>query len=113
MPLKHYLPRYYTPFTVNAKGLQFLDGGNIYDGIFNSFSSPGGPLKYSLEGHRFAVFACSLTSDKRYVVSVSNKFVSWDVASSETVRDIDPSASGMMMQMDLSKDNRYAVAFTR
>ena len=75
--------------------------------------SPGGPLKYSLEGHKFAVFACNLTSDKRYVVSVSNKFVSWDVASSETVRDIDPSASGMMMQMDLSNDNRYAVAFTR
>ena len=32
---------------------------------------------------------------------------------SETVRDIDPSASGMMMQMVLSKDNRYAAAFTR
>lgn len=35
--------------------------------------SPGGPLKYSLEGHRFAIFGCDLTSDKRYVVSVSNK----------------------------------------
>ena len=32
---------------------------------------------------------------------------------SEIVRDIDPSASGMMMQMVLSKDNRYAAAFTR
>ena len=35
--------------------------------------SPGGPLKYSLEGHKFAVFGCSLTSDKRYVVSVSTR----------------------------------------
>ena len=35
--------------------------------------SPGGPLKYSLEGHRFAIFSCCVSTDKRYVVSVSNK----------------------------------------
>ena len=37
--------------------------------------SPGGPLKYSLEGHRFAIFSCCVSTDKRYVVSVSNKYV--------------------------------------
>ena len=36
--------------------------------------SPGGPLKYSLEGHRFAIFSCCVSTDKRYVVSVSNKY---------------------------------------
>ena len=46
-------------------------------------------------------------------MSVSNKFVSWDVASSEVVRDIDPKADGMMMAMDLSKDSRFAAAFTK
>ena len=50
----------------------------------------GGPLKYSLEGHNFAIFGCSLTNDKRYVVSISNRFISWDVNTSEVCRDIDP-----------------------
>ena len=36
--------------------------------------SPGGPLKYSMEGHQFAIFAMRLTSDSRYIVSVSNRF---------------------------------------
>lgn len=35
--------------------------------------SPGGPLKYALEGHSFAIFGCSLTSDKRYVISTSTR----------------------------------------
>ena len=37
--------------------------------------SPGGPLKYTLEGHSFAVFGCSLTSDHRYVISTSTRHV--------------------------------------
>lgn len=40
----------------------------------------GGPLKYSLEGHQFAVFAFRLTPDFRYIVSISNKFITWDVS---------------------------------
>jgi hypothetical protein len=65
----------------------------------NYLPSPGGPLKYSLEGHKFAIFGCSLTYDKRYVVSISNRFISWDVSTSEICRDIDPRAEG--------KDNQH------
>ena len=41
--------------------------------------TPGGPLMYSLEGHPFAVFDFVLTSDQRYILSVSNKFLMWDL----------------------------------
>ena len=37
------------------------------------FCPSGGPLKYALEGHKFAIFGCSLTQDHRYVVSISNR----------------------------------------
>ena len=50
----------------------------------------GGPLKYSLEGHRFAVFSIKLTTDFRYVVSVSNKFITWDVSTSDLARTVHP-----------------------
>ena len=39
---------------------------------YHCMHTPGGPLKFSLEGHPFAVFAFRLTSDYRYIVSVSN-----------------------------------------
>ena len=47
---------------------------------YHCMHTPGGPLKYSLEGHPFAIFAFRLTPDFRYIVSVSNKFITWDVA---------------------------------
>ena len=72
----------------------------------------GGPLKYSLEGHRFAIFGSSLTHDKRYVVSISNRFISWDVNTSEVCRDIDPRADGMILGLAITVDDRYAAAFT-
>jgi hypothetical protein len=50
----------------------------------------GGPLKYSLEGHQFAIFAMKLTSDKRYIVSVSNKFITFDVVTSDLARQVYP-----------------------
>ena len=74
--------------------------------------SPGGPLKYTLEGHKFAIFGCNLTHDKRYVVSVSNRFLSWDISSSEICRDIDPRSDGMILGLALSTDDRFAAAFT-
>jgi hypothetical protein len=37
-------------------------------------ASPGGPLKYALEGHNFAIFGCSLTADNRYVISISTRW---------------------------------------
>ena len=47
---------------------------------YHCLHTPGGPLKYSLEGHLFAVFAFRLTPDYRYIVSISNKFITWDVS---------------------------------
>jgi hypothetical protein len=55
---------------------------------------PGGPLKYSLEGHQFAIFAMKLTSDKRYIVSVSNKFITFDVVTSDLARQVYPKVQG-------------------
>ena len=46
---------------------------------YHCMHTPGGPLKYSLEGHQFAIFGFKLTSDYRYIVSVSNKFITWDI----------------------------------
>ena len=43
----------------------------------------------------------------------SARFISWDLATSEICRDIDPEANGIMLGMDILDDNRYAAAFTR
>ncbi|KAF9823507.1 hypothetical protein SFRURICE_011360 [Spodoptera frugiperda] len=56
--------------------------------------TPGGPLKYSLEGHQFAVFAFRLSSDKRYVVSISSRVISWDLSTSDLARDLCPQLEG-------------------
>lgn len=41
------------------------------------------------------------------------RFISWDVATSEVCRDIDPRTDGIMLGMCLTSDNRFAAAFTR
>ena len=40
---------------------------------YHCMHTPGGPLKYSLEGHQFAVFGFKLTSDFRlkYLILVT------------------------------------------
>lgn len=38
-----------------------------------------------------------LPLNARYVISVSNKFLTWDLASSEICRDVDPQMEGLMM----------------
>ena len=60
---------------------------------YHCMHTPGGPLKYSLEGHQFAVFGFKLTSDFRYIVSVSNKFITWDVSTSDLARQVNPGSS--------------------
>ena len=57
----------------------------------------GGPLKYSMEGHQFAIFAMRLTSDSRYIVSVSNKFITFDVVTSDLARQVYPGLEGLML----------------
>ena len=39
---------------------------------------------------QFAVFGFKLTSDFRYIVSVSNKFITWDVSTSDLARQVHP-----------------------
>ncbi|XP_020292680.1 NACHT and WD repeat domain-containing protein 2 isoform X2 [Pseudomyrmex gracilis] len=80
--------------------------------LYHCLHTPGGPLKYSLEGHQFAVFGFCLTSDYRYVVSISNKFITWDLSTSDMTKDVNPGVEGIMQQLVLSPDNRYAAAFT-
>ena len=53
-----------------------------------------------------------MTSDYRYLVSISNKFITWDLATSDLTRDVCPGIEGIMQQLVLSPDNRYAAAFT-
>ena len=79
---------------------------------FHCMHTPGGPLKYSLEGHQFAIFGFKLTPDLRYIVSVSNKFITWDVSTSDLVREVSPGVSGLMMDVAISPDNRFIAAYT-
>ncbi|XP_069948531.1 NACHT and WD repeat domain-containing protein 2 [Cherax quadricarinatus] len=74
--------------------------------------TPGGPLKYSLEGHQFAVFGFRLTHDLRYIVSVSNKFITWDLSTSDLTREVVPGIEGIMQDLVLSPDNKYSIAHT-
>ncbi|KDQ84119.1 Leucine-rich repeat and WD repeat-containing protein [Zootermopsis nevadensis] len=80
--------------------------------LYHCLHTPGGPLKYSLEGHQFAVFGFCLTSDLRYIVSISNKFITWDLSTSDLTRDVNPGIEGIMQQLVLSPDNRFAAAYT-
>ncbi|XP_055907671.1 NACHT and WD repeat domain-containing protein 2 [Eupeodes corollae] len=74
--------------------------------------TPGGPLKYSLEGHQFAVFAFCLTSDYRYMVSISTHFITFDLSTSDLTRDVNPGIEGIMQQLVLSQDNKWAAAYS-
>ena len=79
---------------------------------FHCMHTPGGPLKYAMEGHQFAIFAMKLTSDNRYIVSVSNKFITFDVVTSDLARQVYPGVEGLMIDLELSADNKFAAAFT-
>ena len=79
---------------------------------YHCMHTPGGPLKYSLEGHQFAIFAMKLTSDNRYIISCSNKFITFDVVTSDLARQVYPKVEGLMIGLELSPDNKFAAAFT-
>lgn len=68
--------------------------------------------QYSLEGHQFAVFGFRLTNDLRYIVSVSNKFITWDLSTSDLTREVIPGIEGIMQDLVLSPDNKYSIAHT-
>ncbi|CAD7093198.1 unnamed protein product [Hermetia illucens] len=71
--------------------------------------TPGGPLKAR---HQFAVFAFCLTSDYRYMVSISTRFITWDLSTSDLTRDVNPGIEGIMQQLVLSPDNKWAAAYS-
>lgn len=68
--------------------------------------------QYSLEGHQFAVFGFVLTNDLRYMVSISTRFVTWDLSTSDLQRDVNPGIEGIMQQLILSPDNKWAAAYS-
>merc|ERR1711892_1465134 len=60
----------------------------------------------------FAIFAMKLTSDNRYVMSRSNKFITFDVVTSDLARQVYPKVEGLMIGLELSQDNKFAAAYT-
>lgn len=79
---------------------------------FHVLHTPGGPLKYSLEGHSFAIFGFCLTSDQRFVLTVSNKFLMFDLMTGEITCDVNPDIPGIMQTLALSSDDKYALSYT-
>ena len=92
----------------DAEGIQ----QNALVPSYHCMHTPGGPLKYSLEGHQFAIFAMKLTSDNRYIISCSNKFITFDTVTSDLARQVYPKVQGLMMGLELSPDNKFAAAYT-
>ena len=88
-------------FVVDRSLLQQCDDEGLeHNGLvptFHCMHTPGGPLKYSMEGHQFAIFAMRLTSDSRYIVSVSNRFITFDVVTSDLAGQVYPGVEGLMM----------------
>lgn len=80
--------------------------------INHCLHTPGGPLMYSLEGHSFAVFDFILTSDNRYILSVSNKFLMWDLSTGEVAREVDPHARGIMQVLVITGDDKLALTYS-
>ena len=74
--------------------------------------TPGGPLRFSLEGHQFAVFGFRLTSDMRHLVSISNKIITFDLTTGDTSRTVYPSMVGLMLELDMCPNNKYVGAIT-
>ena len=92
-----------------AAGLQF----NALVPAHHYLRTPGGPLQFSLQGHRFAPFGVAVTSDSQYVVTASNIFVIWDVATGDVFRQIGPaSRTGLVRHLVLTPDDQKAVSIT-
>lgn len=53
-----------------------------------------------------------LTNDLRYMVSISTRFITWDLSTSDLQRDVNPGVEGIMQQLILSPDNKWAAAYT-
>jgi NACHT domain- and WD repeat-containing protein len=45
-------------------------------------------------------------------VSISTRFITWDLSTSDLTRDVNPGIDGIMQQLVLSSDNKWAAAYT-
>jgi hypothetical protein len=79
---------------------------------YNTLASPGGPLVYSLEEHQFAIYGLEVVSAGQHLLTVSNKFIIFDLSSGGIVRIIDPRIEGIMTYLSVAPDQRYCVTTT-
>lgn len=79
---------------------------------FNTLASPGGPLVFSLEAHQFAVYGLEVVSAGQHLLTISNKFIIFDLSSGDIVRMIDPRIEGIMTYLSVAPDQRYCVTTT-
>ena len=79
---------------------------------FNCFHVPGGPLVFSLEGHPFAVYGIHLMIGETQLLSVSNRFIIFDLSSGDVMRIINPGIEGIMQCLSVSPDTKYCVSFS-
>ncbi len=79
---------------------------------YHCLHTPGGPLQYSLEGHPFAPFGVAITSDTKYLISVSNLFIIWDLSTGDVFRQINPNMQGIMQNLCLAPDDKHGVSYT-
>ena len=80
--------------------------------VHHCLHTPGGPLQFSLEGHPFAPFGIAVTSNAKYLISVSNKFIIFDLSTGEVFRTIAPGIEGIMQSLAVSENDKFAAGFT-
>ncbi|KAK3802261.1 hypothetical protein RRG08_004547, partial [Elysia crispata] len=79
---------------------------------YHCLHTPSGPLQYSLEGHMFAPFGIGTPTDGKHLVSVSNKIIMWDLSTGEVSRNIAPGIEGIMQNLNISPNGKFAVSYT-
>ena len=85
---------------------------NALSPCYHCMHSPGGPLQYSLEGHISAPYGIAVTSDNKYLVSVSSVVIVWNLSTGSESHRIDPAIKGSMQNLSLSPNDKNAVSFT-
>lgn len=80
--------------------------------VHHCLHTPGGPLQFSLEGHPFAPYGIAVTSNAKFLISVSKKFIIFDLSTGEVVRAVDPGIVGIMQSLEVSENDKHATGFT-
>ena len=74
--------------------------------------TPGGPLQLLLVGHTNPP-CIAVTTDSKYLVSVSLKVIIWDLSSGEIFREIEPKLEGLMLSLCLTPNDSTGLAHTQ